>query len=538
MSRFRRYAFSLASGYVFMVANAIFTLASVPLALGYLSTEEFGLWALTTQIGQYIALIDAGMAGSVSRILMDYKDNPAHPAYGSMIKTSMLVSVVQSLLILLIGVPLSPWLGAAMDVALPLRHSLTVLVIWQTVALAITFALRTPSLILAVHQRLDFVNYFQIGGLVVQYLVMWLGFHFGHGVCSVIWAQIAALILTSLVSGLLCWRLQLLPQAGGWGSSSWSAFKELFVFARDMFFFNLGMQLVNASQIILITRVLGLEAAAVWSICTRAFILANQIVQKILDFSCAPLAEMIVRQESQRLYLRFRSICILTTSLCVLCGLGFSACNNLFVFLWTKGQFEWPFINDILLSIWLLFSTLVRCHAGLTGLTKDFAFLRYSNFVQGAFFIGLSLIFFKYGGITAMLWVSIGTSIGVGYAYATWRTSGYLGVPWRETALDWLRQPLIFGLWMLPGSILIGWLAMSQRSLIAFVVCTVLLGGGGGSSCWPESAWICTLDKMWLNVCPTACGIGCSVVESYMQIKHDRHGWHGSHQLLDKTFWL
>src|ERR1044071_1888761 len=55
MSRFRKYAHSLVSGYVVLGANMLYTLASVPLALKYLGKPEFGLWALTSQIAGYIA---------------------------------------------------------------------------------------------------------------------------------------------------------------------------------------------------------------------------------------------------------------------------------------------------------------------------------------------------------------------------------------------------------------------------------------------------------------------------------------------------
>ncbi len=74
MSRFKRFAHSLASSYLLMGANILYSLASVPLALKYLSKPEFGLWALASSIAIYVGLIDMGMTGT-SRILVDYKDN-------------------------------------------------------------------------------------------------------------------------------------------------------------------------------------------------------------------------------------------------------------------------------------------------------------------------------------------------------------------------------------------------------------------------------------------------------------------------------
>src|SRR5437016_3927318 len=103
MSRFKRFTHSLLSGYVLLGANILYTFATVPLALAYLAKPEFGLWALVTAIGTYIALIDFGMSGSVSRILIDYKDARAGRQYGSVIKTGALVGIVQGALILIVG---------------------------------------------------------------------------------------------------------------------------------------------------------------------------------------------------------------------------------------------------------------------------------------------------------------------------------------------------------------------------------------------------------------------------------------------------
>ena len=46
MSRLKRAIHGVASGYVMLAATAVCGLASVPVALHYLSKEQFGLWAL------------------------------------------------------------------------------------------------------------------------------------------------------------------------------------------------------------------------------------------------------------------------------------------------------------------------------------------------------------------------------------------------------------------------------------------------------------------------------------------------------------
>jgi hypothetical protein len=83
MSRFKRFAHSLVSGYALLVVNVLYTLASVPLALHYLSKEEFGLWAVVSQICNFnMLVVDLGMSGAVARILIDHKDDSTSTKYG------------------------------------------------------------------------------------------------------------------------------------------------------------------------------------------------------------------------------------------------------------------------------------------------------------------------------------------------------------------------------------------------------------------------------------------------------------------------
>src|SRR5437867_1582970 len=102
--------------------------------------------------------------------------------------------------------------------------------------------------------------------------------------------------------------LRLLPPRHRWGRPQYKLFREIFAFGSEMFLLSLGLQLLNASQVLIITWTQGLAAAAVWSIATRTFQLGFQFVQRIFAFSGAALGEMIVRGEHATLRRRFRDI--------------------------------------------------------------------------------------------------------------------------------------------------------------------------------------------------------------------------------------
>src|SRR5262249_39061058 len=148
------------------------------------------------------------------------------------------------------------------------------------------------------HQRFDSLNYSQMVQLPASLAAQWFTFRRGWGLYSLLAGTGTALVLGVAINLASVMRLRLLPQRRAWGRPSWKVFKEVFAFANDLFLMTIGLQLLNASQVIIITRTLGLEMAAVWSVASKAFLqLAFQFVQRILDFSYGALGEMIVRNE-------------------------------------------------------------------------------------------------------------------------------------------------------------------------------------------------------------------------------------------------
>src|SRR6185295_8128622 len=262
MSRFRNFAHSLASGYVLLAANMVYTLATVPLAWRYLSKTEFGLWTTTSAVAQYLSLVDFGMSGSVARILIDHKDNRRDGRYGSLIQVGALVGIVQGALAFLLSVALAFALGPLLKVPEEFRSSFAWLMIGQCGLLAVSFAGRIFNQVLTAHQRFDIVNYTQAALFAVCYGIMWFGFAHGQGVYAILWSQLTT-VVTVIVAAVACAHLNFFPKRGEWGRPNRALFNELFAFGRDIFLYALGGQLVSASQSLLLTRFFGLDVAAV-----------------------------------------------------------------------------------------------------------------------------------------------------------------------------------------------------------------------------------------------------------------------------------
>lgn len=444
MSRFKRFAHSLISGYLLLGANVIYTLASVPLALHYLSKEQFGLWALVTQVCNLNQiLIDLGMSSAVARILIDHKDDPHSTGYGAVIQTGFLVLLVQGMLMAVGGSLLSYWLPAWIEVPAEHWRDFRLLVTWQCVLLAVSFATRIFSFILQAHQRYDIGNFSSLGGLIVGFVGLWVGFATEMKLYALLLGAAATVVFNASFCFWQTSRLRLFPARGRWGKPNRASFKELFFFGTDMYLAAIGLQLIMASQVPVITRTLGLEAVAVWSIATKLFVLAQQIVYRLLDFSTAAFSEMIVRGEREKLLTRFRELVILSGSAGAAVAATMALCNRAFLEIWTQNRISWGIENDFLMAVSLFVFTSTRCHLGLPCMTKKIRGLKFIYLGEGLAFVGFGLLVAPHWGLSGVILGGIITNILFSGIYGAYRTTEYFQLHASEIALGWQRPPTL-----------------------------------------------------------------------------------------------
>jgi O-antigen/teichoic acid export membrane protein len=443
MSRLKRFTRSLLSSYAFLGVNVLYTLAAVPLALKYLSKAEFGLWALTLQVAGYIALVDLGMGSSIARILIDHKDDRANGRYGGAIKSGILVGLVQGLIALAVGLSLVWFLAGWLLIPQELSRQFLWLMIGQVFLTAATFVSRIFSQLLYAWQRMDISNYAQIAQLVVGFGVLWIGFHLRLGVFSLLAGFMAGWLVGTAICFLACRHLGLWPKGAEWGRASRAQFQELFSYGADLFLITIGTQLIISSQTVLISRQLGLDAAALWSVMTKVFSLVSQVLGKMIGNAMPAFAEMYVRKENDRLWSRYRTMFITLSVLSGVCGVLFAACNGPFVSVWMHGQFSWPAVDNMLLALWLVASTQQSCHNGLIMNLKQIRGLKYVYLLEGVLFVGLAIVILPSTGMTGMLICSVVATTLFTWLCGVWRVAGLSGKGWKPLVWDW-QLPLFW----------------------------------------------------------------------------------------------
>ncbi|MCX8090618.1 MAG: oligosaccharide flippase family protein [Verrucomicrobiae bacterium] len=485
MSRFAKFAQSLASGYALIGVNVLYTLAMLPLAVAYLGAVEFGLWAGITAIATQIqVLADFGMTGSVFRILADHKDDRVSDQYGRVIQTGFLALAAQGLLVALLGGALSYWTPQLLNVPVEYHAISRLLMAGQCLLLAAGFLGRIFTLVLQAHHRFDAGNYSQMAGLLSGLAALWAALEAGLGLYSMLVCSAAGTVITNLGYVLACRRLRLLPEPGRWGRPDWATFRRIFAFATDIFMVSLGQALVAASQAPVIAHVLDLRAVAVWTTLIKTFMLAQQLIHRIFDFSASAFAEMMVRGERERLHQRFRDVTVLTASAAVVVCVAVALCNHAFVQVWMGGRFSWPRWNDALMALYIVAVATTRVHLILAVLTKVIGRLRLVYPLEGLLFLGLSLLLSAQLDLAGVIQAGIAANVIATGGYGLWRTTRYFGIHYRDILLGWLKPSIaLLGLMALAATV-IGLATQPLAPKLALPVNAALIGAVGTVAFW------------------------------------------------------
>jgi O-antigen/teichoic acid export membrane protein len=477
MSRKRRFIAALGSGYLALIANVVFVVVSVPLALHYLTKEEFGLWSVVLQSTGYLSLLDFGVGQSVSRLLVDSKDNMEDGTYGSVLKTAIVVFALQAVTIGILGFTCSRVAGQLMNIPSSLSSTFESLLIWQSQVVAITF-LVTPVIFIPLwsHQRSDLSNLSVVATFAVTLGFLWLGFALGLKTFSLLVSSIAGTAVSISLNGWAVVRLKLLPSQKNWGALSWDRFWEVFRFSRDLFAINLASQLISASQIVLVSRLIGLDAAAVWSICMKSFTMAQLLVCRVLDFSAAGLSEMIVRCEGARFRSRLGSIIAISAIGAGYFGVLGALGNRGFVQLWTNGRVTWNAWNDLFAGIYIICICVTRCYTGIVGLVKRVGSYKYVSLLEGILVIAGSIALVPHLQFLGVLSSSILANLLCSGLYGVVRVREYFDMSVAEVTSDWLSGPCRFILLFAFAGSAIFWAGSRFQGSLAFG-CTAVLAG-------------------------------------------------------------
>ena len=476
MSRFRFYQRSVVASYALLGSNIVYTLASVPLMLVYLSKDQFGLWATTSQLLAFITLLDLGTNSSMARLLIDRKDDENKAIYGSFIKAGILIGIVQSGFIFLCGLlllgPIAHWL----DLTHFDNRTFVSLMLWMITISCISFAARIFGQLLHAWQRLDILYYLGIGNLCFSFAGLALGLVVGLGIYATALGAGCGALFSILGGYIACNLLKLWPGCGAWGSVTTGILREVFSYGLDLFIIALSTQVILASQTLLVTRYIGLEAAATWAIMTKMFSLVSQALWRFVSNAMPAMSEMVARGEYSVMTASVRLMAIGVGIVAAVTSVVFATTNGLFVLLWTDGRVSWDSLNNILLALWLFILTQQCISTSVLICLKKVTLMKYVYLAEATIFLTLAVILTGYHAMTGLITASLVSTIACSWIAGQVLAARFLKISFTNLFFVWYKPALKVAAFMTLVAFALTYVIAGRSAEFQLLIALVSLG--------------------------------------------------------------
>lgn len=348
------------SSYLGAISAAVTGLLSIKLATHFLSQEEFGLWSFTMQTVGYFMLMDLGVSSSVSRLFGDPLASGDRQRINSWFTLSLLTLTSQALFILGMGLALRSHVIEWFNIPAHLVERASDLWLAFLAIQAIGLVFKLSFAILHAQNRVYWTNHLLIIGSWAGLGAFFLMLNAGWGTLAYAWSAGVTTLVISLAGiwavrqGGLHFKLSLVGVTR-------AEVRRLFTFSSSIFALGLASQVYFASQGLVATKLLGLEAAAIFAVTGRAATIAMQSIWKPFDAFAPRWQVAYCNGDIPRVNREFLVMARFTILLAAAAAAGVVLVNQPFVLWWTKPGYFGGQGLSLLLCVFMIVQGINRC---------------------------------------------------------------------------------------------------------------------------------------------------------------------------------
>lgn len=356
LERYRRIGLTTVSGFTVRLLSMVISLVTVPLILGALGKERFGLWSTITTVTAWVALFDLGLSnGLVNRLAKAYgkEDNDeANRHFTTALATMVGLALILGFC-LTAAIPLIPWsrlLGVrgAVDNAT---------VVWSVAAALGAFVVTMPFGVVpqlyAGFQRSYLTNGFNLVATVLSFALLLLALAMKAHMPVLILAVSCGSVVAS-VAGFVYAVVQCFPWLKlRYRYVSWTTLRSLMSLSVPMFLFQVGALAVNETQSVILAQRCGLATVADFGIAMRLYLLTASLIQMGTGSFIPPLREAHERGDSRWVRTAFGRLLMVRLGIAAVGGLVMSLLGNTILRVWL-GRGDIAFARHVWIALAVL----------------------------------------------------------------------------------------------------------------------------------------------------------------------------------------
>jgi len=488
MQRSRRFLAAVGSGYAVVVATALFSFVSIPVALAHLGREGLGVAATIILINSFGQVLQLGVGPSIARFVVDCVQESNQQRLGSLLKLGIVVGFAQAIILSSLALSGVGWFSLLFSIPSHLTDPFQATLTASLLAVAFSFVFVPIHQLLYASQRIDLINYMSIGtqalstAALLACLVMDIQI---YSYALAAWVQVAT---AAFLAVYFCKRLRILPKFVG-SPTEWSTLPSLARFSANVMVASLGLQLIAIAPALVINRILGAAAMGDWAVGTKLIQLGAQLTGRIPNAAEPTLWEIFARGEKAQCSLRLRHIAQIATTIAILTGAVILSANGNFVSLWSKGHVVWPWTNDAMGAGIIVVSALASSWCMLPGITKRLGRMKYIYPAEALLILGLLCVPSYITGLAVVLFGMLVSVIICRLSYGVSRVTSDLNESGR-TLINTMRGPILFGMAALPAALMFRSALASNTSWLVLLSCTL-----AGAVCYAGLAYAIALPR-------------------------------------------
>jgi O-antigen/teichoic acid export membrane protein len=420
------------ASYLAFVSTTVTGLISIPLAVHHLSSEEFGLWAVISAVGGYLAFMELGLGFASGRKMADgivAKDKAEIDQWWTL---SRVVLAAQGILVILIGLAATPVFIGVMAPDYPDQRQVWFLFTGIVLIQGLKLPFQGAEGILTAQERLHWVYLRQAIIFWVELATFSILIMSGFGLYSILWSKVGMFLAIWLLNW---WLLAQSEPKLGWDSSGlrWDRFRSLFTFSFGVFGVGFLDVVVKSLPVMILGKVGGLALIPVYTISIKVSTVLVSLGKRNYQSFYPALQKMFIQGDREKFIAKYADVGLLT----VASGLGISGIilcmNRTAVELLAKPEFyagpvatAWFAVATITMPVCGLLQTPLLV-AGKMGKSVIVAFAR------AIIAVGLCILAFLQYGIAGLAAVMALLPLVMG-AYAYFRGAKEVGCKPAELA--------------------------------------------------------------------------------------------------------
>jgi O-antigen/teichoic acid export membrane protein len=327
----------LATGYAATLATIMVGLWLTPFTLRFLDRQEYGIFALASDLLMWLGLLDIGITAGLGVQAAQLSGRPDSERLNRLASTAFFTQNLIVLVVLIVGGAIAVGFPHFFPVRQDLQHTTSMLMAVLVLSSAIGFSTKTFSALLVANQQIHIDNLLRLALVVIRTVLTVVFLKKGWGLYSLAVASLAATLITSMMA---VWRTyRLLPGLQiRWVLASWDVLKSL---GSLGIWFSLGGVagiVITSLDRVVAAKLISVETVTTLSLTGRVYALFAGLLDQITNTARPMLGQMLGQQktaEAQRVY---RHLFKLSTGIAVIAAFSLWAGNEPFVTRWVGAQ--------------------------------------------------------------------------------------------------------------------------------------------------------------------------------------------------------